>query len=84
MTRMHAFRSSRFVGMAMLAASLAAVAVPRDAHAAETISMGEGSLVDGQIATIIKALQEVGELDGSPDLARFIDPQIAAILDGVK
>ena len=44
----------------------------------------KGSLVDGQIATIIKALQEVGELDGSPDLARFIDPQIAAILDGVK
>ncbi len=44
----------------------------------------KGSLVDSQIATIIKALQEAGELDGSPELARFIDPQIAAIVEGVK
>ena len=44
----------------------------------------KGSLANSQIETIIKALQDVGELDGSPDLARFIDPQIAAIVDGVK
>ena len=44
----------------------------------------KGSLVDSQIATINKGLQEVGELDGSPEIARFVDPQIAAIIDGVK
>ena len=44
----------------------------------------KGSLANSQIDTIIKALQDVGELDGAPDLARFIDPQIAAIVDGVK
>ncbi|MDB5643690.1 MAG: alkanesulfonate transporter substrate-binding subunit [Hyphomicrobiales bacterium] len=44
----------------------------------------KGTLAGSQIATIIKALQDVGELDGPPDVARFIDPQIASIVEGVK
>ena len=44
----------------------------------------KGTLADSQIGTIISALQEVGELDGKPDLARFIDPEIAAIVAEVR
>lgn len=44
----------------------------------------KGALADSQIATIIKALQDVGELDGPPEVARFIDPRIASIVEGVK
>ncbi|MDB5649455.1 MAG: alkanesulfonate transporter substrate-binding subunit [Hyphomicrobiales bacterium] len=44
----------------------------------------KGTLAGSQIATIIKALQDVGDLDGPPDIARFIDPEIQAIVEGVK
>ena len=40
MTTKHAFAGSRFVGLAMLAASLAGGAIPGEAQATETISMG--------------------------------------------
>jgi NitT/TauT family transport system substrate-binding protein len=44
----------------------------------------KGTMAGSQIASIIQALQDVGELDGPPDVARFIDPQIAAIVESVK
>jgi NitT/TauT family transport system substrate-binding protein len=44
----------------------------------------KGVMAGSQIASIIKALQEVGELDGPPDIARFIDPQIASIVESVR
>lgn len=44
----------------------------------------KGTLAGSQIASIIQALQDVGELDGPPDIARFIDPQIASIVESVK
>jgi hypothetical protein len=36
----------------------------------------ENAPAGSQIASTVKALQDVGELDGPPDIARFIDPQI--------
>lgn len=65
-------------------ADRADVAATYDLYRKLKVFPRRGTLADSQIGTIVKALQDVGELDGSPDLVRFIDPQIAAIVAGVK
>ncbi|MBX9740830.1 MAG: ABC transporter substrate-binding protein [Beijerinckiaceae bacterium] len=40
----------------------------------------KNSLADSEIGKIVGVLKDLGELDGAPDLARFIDPEIAAIV----
>ena len=65
-------------------ADRADVAATYDLYRKLKVFPRKGTLADSQLGTIIKALQDVGELDGAPDLARFIDPEISAIVASVK
>ena len=44
----------------------------------------KGTLQDSQLGRILKIMREEGELSGAADLARFIDPEIAAIVAAVQ
>ena len=44
----------------------------------------QGLIEASSIGNLIKAMKEIGDLDGSPDVARFVDPDLTSLAAQVK
>lgn len=59
------------------------VAATYDLYRKLAVFPRKGALQGSQLGLILKVMRDEGELSGAADLARFIDPEIAAIVDAV-